>query len=139
MSIHGVGEAIQPSHPLSSPSPSALNLSQHQGLSLPMYLGLKNIEFFGILWQIGLLRYIILPYFFRCFSRGYPYAEHITVCCFSVAESCLTLCDPMDWNTPAFPVHNRLPELAQPHVHQVSDANQISHPLSFRSSVFNLS
>ena len=31
--IHYVGDAIQPSHPLSSPSPPALNLSQHQGLS----------------------------------------------------------------------------------------------------------
>ena len=30
--VHQVGDAIQPSHPLSSPSPSALNLSQHQGL-----------------------------------------------------------------------------------------------------------
>ena len=29
---HRVGDAIQPSHPLSSPSPPALNLSQHQGL-----------------------------------------------------------------------------------------------------------
>ena len=30
--VHPVGDAIQPSHPLSSPSPPALNLSQHQGL-----------------------------------------------------------------------------------------------------------
>ena len=30
--VHGVSDAIQPSHPLSSPSPPALNLSQHQGL-----------------------------------------------------------------------------------------------------------
>ena len=30
--VHGVGDAIQPSHPLSPPSPRALNLSQHQGL-----------------------------------------------------------------------------------------------------------
>ena len=30
--VHWVGDAIQPSHPLSSPSPLALNLSQHQGL-----------------------------------------------------------------------------------------------------------
>ena len=30
--VHQVGDAIQPSHPLSSPSPSAFNLSQHQGL-----------------------------------------------------------------------------------------------------------
>ena len=30
--VHGIGDAIQPSHPLSSPSPLALDLSQHQGL-----------------------------------------------------------------------------------------------------------
>ena len=30
--VHGVGDAIQPSHPLSPPSPPALNLSQHQDL-----------------------------------------------------------------------------------------------------------
>ena len=32
--VHRVGDAIQPSHPLSSPSPPALNLSQHQGLQM---------------------------------------------------------------------------------------------------------
>ena len=31
--VHWVSDAVQPSHPLSSPSPSAFNLSQHQGLS----------------------------------------------------------------------------------------------------------
>ena len=30
--VHRIGDAIQPSHPLSSPSPPTLNLSQHQGL-----------------------------------------------------------------------------------------------------------
>ena len=30
--VHCISDAIQPSHPLSSPSPPALNLSQHQGL-----------------------------------------------------------------------------------------------------------
>ena len=34
--VHQVGDAIQPSHPLSSPSPLALNLSQHQGLFQPV-------------------------------------------------------------------------------------------------------
>ena len=60
---------------------------------------------------------------------------HITwvfeqICCFpSVAQSCPTLCDPMDCSTPGFPVHHHLPELAQTHVHWVSDAIQPSHPL----------
>jgi len=48
----------------------------------------------------------------------------------SVAQSCLTLCDPMDYSTPGLPVHHQLPELAQTHIHRVSDAIQPSHPLS---------
>jgi len=48
----------------------------------------------------------------------------------SVAQSCLTLCDPMNRSTPGLPVHDQLPELTQTHVHQVSDAIQPSHPLS---------
>ena len=58
----------------------------------------------------------------------------------SVAQSCLTLCDPMDCSTPGFPVHHQLPELAQTHVHWVGDAIQPSHPLSSPSPpAFNLS
>ena len=48
----------------------------------------------------------------------------------SVAQSCLTLCNPMDCSIPGFPVHHQIPELAQTHVHQVIDAIQPSHPLS---------
>ena len=48
----------------------------------------------------------------------------------SVAQSCPTLCDPMDYSTPGFPVHHQLLELAQTHVHQVGDAMQPPHPLS---------
>ena len=52
------------------------------------------------------------------------------VYCCSVAQSFLTLCDPMDHSTPDFPVYHQLPELAQIHVHRVDDAIQPSHPLS---------
>ena len=48
----------------------------------------------------------------------------------SVAESYLTLCDPMDCNTPGLPVHHQLLEFTQTHVHWVGDAIQPSHPLS---------
>ena len=48
----------------------------------------------------------------------------------SVAQSCLTLCDPMNCSTPGLPVHHQLPEFTQTHVHRVSDAIQPSHPLS---------
>ena len=50
-----------------------------------------------------------------------------------------TLCDPMGYSTPGFPVHHQLTELAQTHVHQVGDAIQPSHPLLSPSSAFNLS
>ena len=40
----------------------------------------------------------------------------------SVAQSCLTLCDPVNCSTPGFPVHHQLPEITQTHVHQVGDA-----------------
>ena len=57
-----------------------------------------------------------------------------------VTQPCLTLCSPMDCSTPGFPVHHQLPELAQTHVHLVSDAIEPSHPLPSPSPLaFNLS
>ena len=64
----------------------------------------------------------------------------VSFCCCLVTKSCLTLSDPMGCSTPVFPVHQQLPELAQTHVHRVSDAIQPFHPLSLHSpSAFNLS
>jgi len=48
----------------------------------------------------------------------------------SVAQSCPTLCNPMNRSTPGLPVHHQLLEITQTHVHRVSDAIQPSHPLS---------
>ena len=45
----------------------------------------------------------------------------------SVAQLCLTLCNPIDRSAPGFPVFHYVPELAQTHVHRVSDGNQPSH------------
>ena len=47
----------------------------------------------------------------------------------SVAQSCPTLCDSMDCNTPGFPVHQQLLEITQTHVPRVGDTIQQSHPL----------
>ena len=47
----------------------------------------------------------------------------------SVAQSCPTLCDPMNSSTPGLPVHHQLPEFTQTHVHRDGDAIQPSHPL----------
>ena len=52
-----------------------------------------------------------------------------SLCCCSVAQSCPTLFNPMDWGMLGFPVLHHLPELAQTHDHWVSDAIQASHPL----------
>ena len=58
----------------------------------------------------------------------------------SVAQSCPTLCDPVDCSTPGLPVHHQLLEFTQTHVHWVDDAIQPSHPLLSPSpSTFNLS
>ena len=48
----------------------------------------------------------------------------------SVAQLCLSLCDPKDCSVPGFPVHHQFPEPIQTHVHRVGDAIQPSHPLS---------
>ena len=74
----------------------------------------------------------------RCLLLHFP--EHLKIhlkffcwCCCSTTQSCLTLCDPMDCSTPGFPVLRHLLELAQTHVHWVSDAIQVSRPLLFAS------
>ena len=51
----------------------------------------------------------------------------------SVAQSCLTLFDPMNRSTPGLPVHHQLLQFTQTHVHRVGDAIQPSHPLSSSS------
>ena len=52
----------------------------------------------------------------------------ICSCC-SVAQSCPTLCDPMDCSTPGLPVPHHLPKFAKVHVHCIGDAIQPYHPL----------
>ena len=90
---------------------------------------------------------IIIIFFFTEPSLRYsswlsfPMARGISVpCyCFSVAQSCPTLCDPMDYSMPGFPVLPCLLKFAQTHVHWVGDAHQPSHslsPLLFLPSIF---
>ena len=47
----------------------------------------------------------------------------------SVAQSCPTLCGPIDCITPGLPVHHQLPEFTQTHLHWVGDTIQPSHSL----------
>ena len=68
-------------------------------------------------------RFISLSFLWsRIFLEGLQFS--------SVAQSCPTLCDPMDHSTPGLPVHHQLPEFTQTHVHRVDDAIQPSHSLS---------
>ena len=65
--------------------------------------------------------------------------DPLLCCCCSVAQWCPTLCDPMDCRTPVFPVLHHLLELAQTHVHWVSDIIQLPYPLPLPSPpAFNL-
>ena len=52
----------------------------------------------------------------------------------SVAQSCPTICNPMNCSMPGLPVHHQFPELTQTHIHRVSDVIQASYPLSSPSS-----
>ena len=51
----------------------------------------------------------------------------------SVAQSCPTLCDPMNCSTPGLPVHHHLPEFTQTHIHRVSDASQYAAAAAAKS------
>ena len=62
------------------------------------------------------------PYSQRFWFSSVPFS--------SVAQSCPTLCNPMNYSTPGLPVHHHLPEFTQTHVHRVHDTIQPSHPLS---------
>ena len=85
-----------------------VNLSSH--LSMPVYAKIKQR-------QNGAMGCVLRP--FPLFSSQFS----------SVAQSCPTLCNPMNRSTPGLPVHHQLPEFTQTHVHRVSDAIQPSHPL----------
>ena len=78
------------------------------------------------------------PGLLHCSHQGSPTSLVQSVS--SVAQSCPTLCDPVDCSTLGFSVHHQLPEPTQTHVHWVSDAIQPSHPLlSSSPPIFNLS
>ena len=96
----------------------------------------------------GILQARILEWVAISFSRvssqprDQTQVSHIRGRCFnllatregSVVKLCSTLCDPMNCSsTPCFPVLHHFSELAQIHVHWVSDVIQLSHPLSFPS------
>ena len=155
-------DAIQPSHPLLPASPLALHLSQHQGVSKestlhirwPKYWSFKSSSVLPMNIQgwfpLGLTRVILLSkglsrvFSSRTIWKHQFFGTHPSLWSNSqfrsVAQSCLTLCDPMDHSTPGSPVYHQLPESTQTHLHAVGDAIQPSHPLSSPSPLaLNLS
>ena len=73
----------------------------------------------------------VFPLAQLCVSQGsFIFGTKSTYQIRSVAQSCPTVCDPMNHSTPGLPVHHQLPEFTQTHIHWVNDAIQPSHPLS---------
>ena len=87
---------------------------------------LSQMEIFhSFLWLNNIPLYSSVPHLLHPFI----YWLALSVQFSSVAQSCPTLCDPMNHSMPGLPVHCQLPESSQTHVHRVGDAIQPSHPL----------
>ena len=115
--VHRVGDAIPPSLPLSFPSPPTFNLSQHQSLSNESVLHLRWPKDWSFSFSIG--PSIVYS---GLISFRMDWLDLLAGQFSSVAQSCPTLCDPMNRSTPALPVHHQLPEFTQTLVHRLSDA-----------------
>ena len=102
--IHWVGDAIEPSHLLLSPSPPAFHLSQHQG---------------HFKWVILHIRWKSIG---RWASASVQFISDLSL-------SWVWLCNPMNSSTPGLPVHHQLLEFTQPMFIE-SVMPQPSHPLS---------
>ena len=92
------------------------------------YLSFKKnfVHLMGVKLYFSVILICILPDHFNGASPHNPLSVQFS----SVAQSYLTLCNPMNRSTPGLPVHHHLPEFIQTHVHRVRDAIQTSHPLS---------
>ena len=121
--VHGVGDAFQPSDPLSSPSPPTFNLPQHQGL-------FKRVSSSH---QVAKVLQLVID------REAWCAAIHGVAKSWTERLNWTELCDPMNCSTPGFPVHHQLPEFTQTHVHWVGDGTQSSHPLSSPPPTYNLS
>ena len=111
-------------------------LQQYMNCELPhVQAGFRKVR--GTRDQIANIHWIIkkarefhknIYFCFIDYAKAFDCVDHNQFS--SVAQSCLTLCDPMNHSTPSLPVHHQLPEFTQTHVHRVGDAIQPSHPLS---------
>ena len=79
-----------------------------------------------IQWMLAIWSLVPLPFLKPAWTSGSSRFMY----CWSLAQSCPHLCDPMDCIMPGFPALYHLLEFAQTHVDWVSDAMQPSHPVS---------
>ena len=102
------------------------------GLSLVSLIFLKSSVVFPIsLFSSISLHWLLRKAFLTLLTFPWKSVfKWVSVQFSSVAQSCPTLCDPMNCSTPGLPVHYHLPEFTKTHVHRVGDAIQPSHPLS---------
>ena len=104
--------------------------TRQPGAELPLFQGAPQWGAQSWLLQLFLILSFTLPFTTLLWnSSSVDLSSYCVIQLSSVAQSCLTLCDPMDFSMPGLPVLHHLPELAQTHVHWVSDAIQPSHPL----------
>ena len=178
--VHCVGDVIQPSHPLSSPSlpapiPPSIRVFSNESTLLirwPKYWSFSfcislsseyshfisfRMDWLDLLEVQGTLKILLQHHSskasilqcstFFMVQISHPYMTTgktiaLRICKDSVIQfshSVVSLCHPMNCSPPGFPVHHKLPELIQTHVHQVGDAIQSSYPLSSSSPpAFNL-
>ena len=105
------------------------SLSLLQGIFLTQGSNLGLLHYRQILYHLSHQGSLYLEWFYLFFNPPL----YIFLYCLqysSVAQSYLTLCNPMNRSTPGLPVHHHLPEFTQTHVHWVGDAIQPSRPLS---------
>ena len=117
--VHWINDAIQPSHLLSSPSPPAFNLFQHEGLFQWVVSSHQVAKYWNFSFSIspsneysGLISFKI-DWFNLLAVQGTLKSLLQSDQIRSVAQSCPTLCDTMNCSTPGLPVHHQFPEFTQ--------------------------
>ena len=124
--VHWVGDAIQPSHPLLSPSSPAFNLSQIRIFSDESVLLIRWPKYCSFSFSISPSSECSGVISFRM------HGLNLLAIQFSSVQSLnhVRLCDLMNRSMPGLPVYHQLLESTQTHVHRVGDAIQLSHSLS---------
>ena len=129
--LSGSSQCTRPEHPVSCIEPR-----------LVIHFAYDNIHVFVLFSQIippspshrvqKTVLYICVSFALSHIRLSSPsfYIPYMYIWFSSVAQSCPTLCDPMNCSMPGLPVHHLLPEFTQTHMHWVSEAIQPSHPLS---------